>query len=77
MNRTPTGRATRKKWLLYLAPGIHQLRHKSLGEGLIFIIARLDDETGIQVGHDLDINVFQGFYVDDLLDGKIGKATVT
>ena len=50
---------------------------KMQDQGLIFIIARLDDETGIQVGHDLDINVFQGFYVDDLLDGKIGKATVT
>ena len=47
---------------------------KMQDQGLIFIIARLDDETGIQVGHDLDINVFQGFYVDDLLDGK---ATVT
>ena len=46
-------------------------------QGLIFIIARLDDETGIQVGHDLDISVFQGFYVDDLLDGKTGKAMVT
>ena len=47
---------------------------KMQDQGLIFIIARLDDEAGIQVGHDLDINVFQGFYVDDLLDGK---ATVT
>ena len=47
---------------------------KMQDQGLIFIIARLDDEIGIQVGHDLDINVFQGFYVDDLLDGK---ATVT
>ena len=47
---------------------------KMQDQGLIFIIARLDDATGIQVGHALDINVFQGFYVDDLLDGK---ATVT
>ena len=47
---------------------------KMQDQGLIFIIARLDDEIGFQVGHDLDINVFQGFYVDDLLDGK---ATVT
>ncbi len=43
-------------------------------KGLIFIIARLDDETGIQVGHDLGINVFQGFYIDKLLDGKTGEA---
>ena len=39
-------------------------------EGIIFVIARLDDETGIQTGHDLGINVFQGFYVDDLLDAE-------
>ena len=36
--------------------------------GLIFIIARLDDETGIQVGHDLGIELFQGFYVDKLME---------
>lgn len=36
--------------------------------GLIFIIARLDDETGLQIGHDLGIELFQGFYVDKLLE---------
>jgi hypothetical protein len=45
-------------------------------KGLIFIIARLDDETGIQIGHDLGINVFQGFYVDKLLNANTVKATV-
>ncbi|MCH7938029.1 MAG: hypothetical protein IH994_13230 [Proteobacteria bacterium] len=49
---------------------------KMQDQGLIFILARLDDETGIQVGHDLGINVFQGFYVDKLLNGKTGEATV-
>ena len=43
--------------------------------GIIFVIARLDDETGIKVGQDLGITVFQGFYIDDLLSGdKVGKA---
>ncbi len=40
---------------------------KMQDQGMIFVIARLDDEVGIQVGHDLGITVFQGFYVDDLL----------
>ena len=40
---------------------------KMQDQGMIFIIARLDDEVGIQVGHDLGITVFQGFYIDDLL----------
>ncbi len=40
---------------------------KMQAQGMIFIIARLDDEVGIQVGHDLGITVFQGFYIDDLL----------
>lgn len=46
-------------------------------KGMIFIIARLDDETGIQVGHDLGITVFQGFYIDKLLDAKAAKAVKT
>ena len=41
--------------------------NKMQDQGMIFIIARLDDEVGIQVGHDLGITVFQGFYIDDLL----------
>ncbi len=40
---------------------------KMQAQGMIFIIARLDDEMGIKVGHDLGITVFQGFHVDDLL----------
>ena len=40
---------------------------KMQAQGMIFVIARLDDEIGIQVGHDLGITVFQGFYIDDLL----------
>ena len=42
-------------------------------EGLIFVIARLDEEIGIQVGHDLGINVFQGFHVDGLIKAETEK----
>jgi len=36
-------------------------------QGMIFVIARLDDEIGIKVGQDLGITVFQGFYIDKLM----------
>ncbi|MEE8111010.1 MAG: hypothetical protein V3T44_08275 [bacterium] len=39
MSLTAMGRATNKHWLPFLVPGLYQLRHKSLGEGLVFIIA--------------------------------------
>ncbi|MDA1091497.1 MAG: hypothetical protein O3A85_14460 [Proteobacteria bacterium] len=40
-------------------------------QGMIFIIARLDDEAGIKIGQDLGITVFQGFYIDKLMgEGK-------
>ena len=39
MNQSLLGQTTRKKCLLFLVPGLHQLRHKSLGEGLVFIVA--------------------------------------
>ncbi len=35
--------------------------------GTTIVLARLDDEVGLQVAHDLGIIMFQGFYVDDLL----------
>ncbi len=50
---------------------------KMQSEGIVFVIARLDDENGIQIGHDLGINVFQGFYIDDLLNAEPAEATVT
>lgn len=31
--------AKKSRWHLYLIPGLHQLRHKNLGEGLIFLVA--------------------------------------
>lgn len=38
--------------------------------GTILVMARLDDEVGLQTGHDLGITMFQGFYLDDLLSEK-------
>ena len=35
--------------------------------GTSIVLARLDDELGLQVAQDLGIVMFQGFYVDDLL----------
>lgn len=35
--------------------------------GTKVILARVDDDMGIQVGHDLGITLFQGFHIDDLL----------
>lgn len=36
--------------------------------GTKVILARVDDDMGIQVGHDLGITLFQGFHIDDLLE---------
>lgn len=50
---------------------------KMQDEGMIFIIARLDDEAGIQIGQDLGITVFQGFYIDRLLAEGVSKVKVS
>jgi hypothetical protein len=39
--------------------------------GVTFAIARLDDEAGIDMGHSLGINMFQGFLIDRML-GEAG-----
>jgi len=36
--------------------------------GTVLVLARLDDEIGLKMGHDLGITMFQGFYVDKLLE---------
>lgn len=38
--------------------------------GTIIVLARLDDELGLEVAHDLGITLFQGFFVDDLLSAQ-------
>ena len=35
--------------------------------GTQVIFARVDDETAVEVGHNLGVKMFQGFYIDDLL----------
>lgn len=35
--------------------------------GTQIIFARVDDEQGVDIGHDLGVHMFQGFYIDDLL----------
>ncbi len=39
-------------------------------QGTRVILARVDDELGVQVGHDLGITLFQGFHIDDLMSNK-------
>jgi len=34
--------------------------------GTQVILARVDDDLGVDVGHDLGITLFQGFYIDDM-----------
>lgn len=36
--------------------------------GTRFALARLDDEHGVELGHQLGITMFQGFHIDKLLD---------
>jgi len=38
--------------------------------GTVLVLARMDDELGLNTGHELGISMFQGFYVDDLFSGK-------
>jgi len=47
------------------------------GEGLIFMLSRLDDEIGIKVGQDLGITVFQGFCTDDIMKAFKPETMVT
>jgi len=40
--------------------------------GTRVVLARVDDDLGIDVGHDLGITMFQGFHVDHLLEQRDG-----
>jgi hypothetical protein len=50
---------------------------RTQGEGLIFMLSRLDDEIGIKVGQDLGITVFQGFCTDDIMKAFKPETMVT
>ncbi len=41
--------------------------------GTVLVLARLDDEVGLKTGQDLGISMFQGFYVDKLLESQEAK----
>jgi len=36
------------------------------------VLARVDDDLGIEIGHDLGITMFQGFGIDDLIKKRDG-----
>ncbi|MDA0998414.1 MAG: hypothetical protein O2944_09440 [Proteobacteria bacterium] len=38
-----------------------------LKSGIVVVLARVDDDLGIEIGHDLGITMFQGFRVDEML----------
>lgn len=38
--------------------------------GTRVVLARVDDDLGIDVGHELGITMFQGFHIDKLLEGR-------
>ena len=41
-------------------------------QGTRVVLARVDDDMGIEVGHDLGITMFQGFHIDELLKQRDG-----
>lgn len=58
-------------------PALREEIKNMQGQGLIFILARLDDEMGIKIGQDLGITVFQGFYIDDMLREPSAETLIT
>ena len=51
-----------------ILPGLEDEIRSLADAGIMVALARLDDETGLEIGHRLGINLFHGFYVDRLLD---------
>lgn len=50
-----------------ILPGFEKDLTAMQENGTQIIFARVDDETAVEIGHDLGVNMFQGFYIDDLL----------
>lgn len=50
-----------------ILPGFEEDLTRMQENGTQIIFARVDDETAVEIGHDLGVNMFQGFYIDDLL----------
>ena len=43
--------------------------HAMQEAGVRFVLARVDDQTAVDIGQELGVTLFQGFYVDRLLSG--------
>ena len=49
--------------------------HAMQEAGVRFVLARVDDQTAVDIGQELGVTLFQGFYVDRLLSGLTPLAT--
>lgn len=53
-----------------ILPGFAKEIDEMQRNGTRVILARVDDDLGIEVGHDLGITMFQGFHIDKLLSSR-------
>jgi len=53
-----------------ILPGFAKEIDEMQRHGTRVVLARVDDDLGIEVGHDLGITMFQGFHVDKLLKSR-------
>ena len=53
-----------------ILPGFAKEVDEMQRNGTRVILARVDDDLGIEVGHDLGITMFQGFHIDKLLSSR-------
>ncbi len=53
-----------------ILPGFAKEIDEMQRNGTRVVLARVDDDLGIEVGHDLGITMFQGFHVDKLLASR-------
>ena len=48
-------------------PQMKEIIHGMQQRGTVMVLARVDDEAAIKVGHSCGITMFQGFYIDDMV----------
>ena len=53
-----------------ILPGFAKEIDEMQRHGTRVVLARVDDDLGIEVGHDLGITMFQGFHIDKLLKSR-------
>ncbi|MBT4038637.1 MAG: hypothetical protein HOE65_01220 [Rhodospirillales bacterium] len=51
-------------------PDLRQEIEEMASKGRILILSRVDEHSAIELGQSLGINMFQGFLVDDMINGK-------